>query len=95
MVETVTELLLGLGLPDAGVHASLVLILVSVVLGLSWAANLITRVLLLRVVWHLISRTDTDWDDALVKRGVFTRSRPSARRITRLHFRPLPRRAPL
>ena len=44
MVETVTELLLGLGLPDAGVHASLVLILVSVVLGLSWAANLITRV---------------------------------------------------
>ena len=73
MVETVTELLLGLGLPDAGVHASLVLILVSVVLGLSWAANLITRVLLLRVVWHLISRTDTDWDDALVKRGVFRR----------------------
>ena len=73
MVETVTELLLGLGLPDAGVRASLVLILVSVVLGLSWAANLITRVLLLRVVWHLISRTDTDWDDALVKRGVFRR----------------------
>ena len=66
-------MLLGLGLPDAGVHASLVLILVSVVLGLSWAANLITRVLLLRVVWHLISRTDTDWDDALVKRGVFRR----------------------
>ncbi len=73
MVETFRELLLGLGLPEGGADTILAVILVSVVLVLSWGANLITRALLLRVVWRLISRTKTDWDDALVRRDVFRR----------------------
>ncbi len=73
MVETFRELLLGLGLPEGGADTILAVILVSVVLVLSWGANLITRTLLLRVVWRLISRTMTVWEDALVRRVVFRR----------------------
>ncbi len=73
MVESARELLLGLGLPEVGVDTILALALVTAVLVLSWAANLITRAILLRLVWHLISRTRTDWDDTLVKRDVFRR----------------------
>ena len=73
MVESVRELVLGLGLPESSADAILTLILVSVVLVLSWVANLITRAVLLRMVWHLVSRTSTDWDDVLVRRDVFRR----------------------
>ena len=73
MVESARELLLGLGLPEIGVETILALALVTAVLVLSWAANLIARAVLLRVVWHVISRTSTDWDDAFVKRDVFRR----------------------
>ncbi len=73
MVESARELLLALGQPEVGVDTILALILVSVVLVLAWGANLITRALLLRVVWQLISRTRTDWDDALVRQDVFRR----------------------
>ena len=73
MEEQIRELLFGLGLPDAGATAVMGLILVSGVLVLSWAANRITRVLLLRVVWRLVRLTSTDWDDALVRRDVFKR----------------------
>lgn len=88
MVESVRELVLGLGLPESSADAILTLILVSVVLVLSWVANLITRALLLRMVWHLISRTSTDWDDVLVRRDVFRRLASLAPAIVIYMFAP-------
>lgn len=40
---------------------------------LAYIANFIAKRIVLRTVEHLVSRTSTDWDDTLVKRGVFRR----------------------
>ncbi len=73
MLERITELLVGVGLGDAPATAISYVILASGVLLLSWAANAITRGILLRAILHLVARTRTDWDDALTRRKVFRR----------------------
>ncbi len=73
MLESLRQILVGLGLPETAGTASSYLILVSGVVMLSWLTNLVTRVFLLRGISHVITRTRTDWDDALIKHGVFRR----------------------
>ncbi|MEE8313336.1 MAG: mechanosensitive ion channel domain-containing protein [Myxococcota bacterium] len=73
MLDSLRELLVGLGLPETAGTAISYLTLVSGVVALSWLANLVTRALLVRGISHVITRTSTDWDDALIKHSVFRR----------------------
>ncbi len=73
MLDSLRELLVGLGLPETAGTAISYLTLVSGVVALSWLANLVTRALLVRGISHVITRTSTDWDDSLIKHSVFRR----------------------
>ncbi len=73
MVNYINDVLVNLG-----VNSGIVVILEKVIAGaivivLSFAADYITKRLILRGLTTFISRTKTTWDDIILKRNVFTR----------------------
>jgi miniconductance mechanosensitive channel len=73
MLERIVELLVSFEVVRVAATGIAHLILASSVLALSWLANFVTRSFLLRGVSRLIASTSTNWDDALLNRGVFRR----------------------
>lgn len=72
-VENIEQWLVGLSLPEAwssGVSIGLGLTVLTV---LAWAANLIAKRIILRLVKVAVKRSRVEWDDVLVETGVFTR----------------------
>ena len=73
MIEVIEGWFTGLGLSDAGIAIASRASTAVGLLVVAYLANLITKRIILRVVRHLVKKTKTDWDDALVNRRVFTR----------------------
>ena len=67
MIEVIEGWFAGLGLSDTGISIASRASAVVGLLVLAYLANLITKRIILRVVRHLVKKTKTDWDDALVK----------------------------
>ena len=73
MIEVIEGWFTGLGLNETGITIAGRASAVVGLLVLAYLANLITKRIILRVVRHLVQKTKTDWDDAMVNRRVFTR----------------------
>ena len=73
MMEVIEGWFTGLGLSETQVTIASRASAAVGLLVLAYLANLIAKRIILRVVLHLARRTKTDWDDALVRRRVFTR----------------------
>ena len=73
MIEVIEGWFTGLGLSETQVTIASRATVIAGLLVVAYLANLITKRIILRVVLHLARRTKPDWDDALVRRRVFTR----------------------
>jgi len=73
MFETIRNGLSGLGLTAGQIAFVVQAAAVAGVAFLAWLSNLLAKRIILRVVGHVIRKTKTDWDDALLKRKVFSR----------------------
>ena len=73
MIEVIEGWFTGLGLSETQVTIASLATVIAGLLVVAYLANLITKRIILRAVQHLARRTKTDWDDALVRRRVFTR----------------------
>jgi miniconductance mechanosensitive channel len=73
MLETIRDGLAGFGLSADQIT---LLMRAGAAVGvaiLAWLSNLLAKRVILRAVHHVIRRTRTDWDDALLQRKVFSR----------------------
>ena len=73
MIEVIEAWFTGVGLSQTGITVAARVTAAVGLLVLAYLANLIAKRIILRVVRHLVKRTKTDWDDAMVNRRVFTR----------------------
>ncbi len=73
LILKLTEHLSGRGVPTDMAELTARAIGVVVLLFLAWAANFLTKRVILRAVLGLVRRTSIQWDDALEEAGVFTR----------------------
>jgi miniconductance mechanosensitive channel len=73
MLETIRNGMAGLGLTAGQIAFILQAAAVVGVALLAWLSNLLTKRIILKVVACIIRKTRTDWDDALLKRDVFSR----------------------
>lgn len=73
MFDAMIAWLEGLGLSQAGYTALGLVLRVLLLLALCIAANLIAKRILLRVITRVVRKTETQWDDMLLERQVFTR----------------------
>ena len=73
MIEVIEGWFTGLGLSETQIAIASRATVIAGLLVVAYLGNLITKQIILRAVQHLARRTKTDWDDALVRRRVFTR----------------------
>ncbi len=73
MYGILNDFFTGIGLSNITREFSIKLLYVCAVFTLSFIVNFITKKILLTVITKIVKRTETKWDDILVRKGLFSR----------------------